>query len=155
MLCSILAETEFEEAAEREKQEELAETERLSQEHEDEEEFVHPMKRPRTSPVKAKLDQEEMWSCPICQRPQPANERLLNEHIDSCLSRDTIREAVNETIDSAASSDTEKKAHLAEKTNLLSRQSGTSKKRGRPSNVSTRGIELVRHGGKKQKTFFG
>lgn len=38
--------------------------------------------------------QEEWWDCPICLRPQAANERQFNEHIDLCLSRQTIRDAV-------------------------------------------------------------
>lgn len=37
--------------------------------------------------------EEEWWDCPICQRPQKPDERLFNEHIDLCLSRQTIREA--------------------------------------------------------------
>lgn len=38
--------------------------------------------------------EEELWDCPICSRPQTANERAFNEHIDLCLSRQTIRDAV-------------------------------------------------------------
>lgn len=34
--------------------------------------------------------------CPICQRPQPADDRLLNQHIDFCLSKQTIQETVQE-----------------------------------------------------------
>ena len=37
---------------------------------------------------------EQLWDCPICSRPQTADERLFNEHIDLCLSRQTIRDAV-------------------------------------------------------------
>jgi DNA polymerase kappa len=37
---------------------------------------------------------EQWWDCPICSRPQPAEERQFNDHIDLCLSRQTIREAV-------------------------------------------------------------
>ncbi|KAI5457941.1 hypothetical protein BGZ63DRAFT_392225 [Mariannaea sp. PMI_226] len=40
------------------------------------------------------MPQEERWDCPICSRPQPTSERLFNEHIDLCLSRQTIRDAV-------------------------------------------------------------
>lgn len=47
------------------------------------------------NPVKAPSPQpEELWDCPICSRPQAANERVFNEHIDLCLSRQTIRDAV-------------------------------------------------------------
>lgn len=38
--------------------------------------------------------EEEWWDCPICGRPQAADERQFNEHIDLCLSRQTIRDAV-------------------------------------------------------------
>lgn len=38
----------------------------------------------------------EPWYCPICSRPQPAEERRLNEHIDLCLSRQTIRDALQD-----------------------------------------------------------
>ncbi|KAF4121745.1 DNA polymerase kappa [Geosmithia morbida] len=37
---------------------------------------------------------EPCWDCPICRRPMAADERLFNQHIDLCLSRQTIREAV-------------------------------------------------------------
>jgi DNA polymerase kappa len=38
--------------------------------------------------------EEDWWNCPICGRPQSADERRFNEHIDLCLSRQTIRDAV-------------------------------------------------------------
>lgn len=41
----------------------------------------------------ASVAEDEWWDCPICNRPQAADERLFNEHIDLCLSRQTIREA--------------------------------------------------------------
>ncbi|KAJ9150288.1 DNA/RNA polymerase [Pleurostoma richardsiae] len=45
-------------------------------------------KEAKTSPP------EEWWECPICGRPQAADERQFNEHIDLCLSRQTIRDTV-------------------------------------------------------------
>ena len=36
------------------------------------------------------------WSCPICQRPHVAVEKAFNEHIDLCLSRPVIREALQD-----------------------------------------------------------
>jgi len=39
---------------------------------------------------------EGSWNCPICMRPQRADEREFNSHIDFCLSRETIKEAVND-----------------------------------------------------------
>lgn len=36
----------------------------------------------------------QQWICPICAVPQAADERAFNEHIDGCLSRQTIKEIV-------------------------------------------------------------
>lgn len=40
--------------------------------------------------------EEERWDCPICSRPQAADERQFNEHIDLCLSRQAIRDTVQQ-----------------------------------------------------------
>ncbi|KAI5784774.1 hypothetical protein EDC01DRAFT_663371 [Geopyxis carbonaria] len=37
------------------------------------------------------------WTCPICARPQPADDAGFNSHVDFCLSRAAIRDAVQET----------------------------------------------------------
>ncbi|KAL8752354.1 MAG: hypothetical protein Q9199_005794, partial [Rusavskia elegans] len=39
-------------------------------------------------------ENSDIWHCPICSRPQAASDREFNEHVDYCLSRGTIREAV-------------------------------------------------------------
>ncbi|KAI4220326.1 MAG: hypothetical protein LQ349_008113 [Xanthoria aureola] len=39
-------------------------------------------------------ENSDIWHCPICSRPQAASDREFNEHVDYCLSRRTIREAV-------------------------------------------------------------
>ncbi|KAK4108362.1 impB/mucB/samB family protein [Canariomyces notabilis] len=49
--------------------------------------------REQSKPAKA---EEEWWDCPVCSRPQPANERQFNEHIDLCLSRQAIRDTVQQ-----------------------------------------------------------
>ncbi|EXJ96031.1 DNA polymerase kappa subunit [Capronia coronata CBS 617.96] len=56
------------------------------------------LSRPRsqgTTPPRKDVS-EQRWDCPICQLPQPANDRDFNSHIDLCLSRQTIKEAVAE-----------------------------------------------------------
>ncbi|KAL7906137.1 hypothetical protein GGI35DRAFT_116124 [Trichoderma velutinum] len=78
---------------------------------------------PNPPPERGAQPEEEWWECPICLRPQAANERQFNEHIDLCLSRQTIRDAVQaddpkET--KPVPSDVNKRPKLAEK------------KRGRP-----------------------
>ncbi|KAI2615978.1 DNA/RNA polymerase [Hypoxylon sp. NC1633] len=47
----------------------------------------------RSAPVEEAV---EWWDCPICGRPQPADERLFNHHIDLCLSKQTIRDTVHQ-----------------------------------------------------------
>lgn len=88
---------EFEEAAREEQQDELEELETLSQLEEADQRRRHG-KEIMPNPQKgAELAEEEWWDCPICLRPQSPEERAFNEHIDLCLSRQTIREAVQDT----------------------------------------------------------
>ncbi|KAK7413591.1 hypothetical protein QQX98_007526 [Neonectria punicea] len=76
--------------------------------------------------------EEELWDCPICERPQAADERLFNEHIDLCLSRQTIRDAVQADGPSLPRDPTPeaKKPRVADK------------KRGRPRVVDPRQKQL-------------
>ncbi|CAJ2500132.1 Uu.00g029850.m01.CDS01 [Anthostomella pinea] len=84
-------------------------------------------------------EQEDWWDCPICSRPQPTDERLFNDHIDLCLSRQTIRDAVQK--------DSVHKSPAASDTPPPKRpKSGGEKKRGRSS-----GSEDPR----QRKLFFG
>ncbi|KAL2134311.1 hypothetical protein VTI74DRAFT_508 [Chaetomium olivicolor] len=77
------------------------------------------------NPVKEKsAPAEELWDCPVCARPQPADERQFNEHIDLCLSRQAIRDTVQQ--DAAA----QQQLHVDKVTSETKR--GREKKRGRP-----------------------
>ncbi|KAM0418679.1 hypothetical protein ACHAPT_012376 [Fusarium lateritium] len=84
------------------------------------------------NPVKEQAAEEEWWDCPICSRPQAADERQFNEHIDLCLSRQTIRDAVQEDGPPPRRDTTpeSKKPRVAEK------------KRGRPRAVDPRQKQL-------------
>lgn len=44
----------------------------------------------------ALVTEPEWWDCPICERPQVADEKRFNDHIDLCLSRQAIRETIQE-----------------------------------------------------------
>ncbi|KAL9629725.1 MAG: hypothetical protein Q9204_005111, partial [Flavoplaca sp. TL-2023a] len=57
---------------------------------------AYPKKEYRGSDSKADptAQNSDIWHCPICSRPQAASDRAFNEHVDYCLSRGTIREAV-------------------------------------------------------------
>ncbi|KAK3367462.1 hypothetical protein B0H63DRAFT_515324 [Podospora didyma] len=48
-------------------------------------------RREQSAPV-----EEDWWDCPICGRPQAADERNFNGHIDLCLSRKAIRDTVQQ-----------------------------------------------------------
>lgn len=114
----VWPDAEFEEAERQERQEEIAEIERLSQEHGTGDEapwatadWHEPFGRykygsgsgsAQTSPAKllqaAPIPDDQAWTCPICQLPQPPDEKTFNEHVDLCLSRQTIKEAVADAV---------------------------------------------------------
>ena len=129
----VWPEAEFEAAARQERQDEMNELERLSQEQQPDnipedleasnrrhkhgrEVLPNPapktqhvsstarelgpsvgFQKPATGFVKEIPREENLWTCPICARPQSASEKGFNEHIDFCLSKQTIREAVRDT----------------------------------------------------------
>ncbi|KAK4985742.1 hypothetical protein LTR66_001435 [Elasticomyces elasticus] len=65
-------------------------------------------------------DEKKRWDCPICGLSQVAEDRAFNEHIDSCLSKQTIKEIV--------------KTNPPERVPASPTASGTKGKRGRPRN---------------------
>ncbi|KAH0281430.1 DNA polymerase kappa, partial [Aureobasidium melanogenum] len=103
--------SEFEEAARQEKQDDLDTLEKLSQEY-----IEEYNNSPKPSAVghagtiiesvpaatsegtkkEERDEKEETWSCPICSQPQSADAVLFNQHIDGCLSKQTIKEIVRE-----------------------------------------------------------
>lgn len=98
----VWPEEEFEEAARQERQDEMNELEVLSQEEQVEETDRRHKHGKEALPNPQKVDQVQnpdgvLWDCPICARPQMANDKDFNEHVDYCLSRQTIKEAINET----------------------------------------------------------
>ncbi|KEF62212.1 DNA polymerase kappa subunit [Exophiala aquamarina CBS 119918] len=116
----VWPDSEFEEAARQERQDEMEELHRLSQEQEPQAEqedstpsgadWHEPFGRykygsepnspakhgrlPNAQKVTVSVQEGQIWDCPICQVPQPANDKDFNDHIDLCLSRQTIKEAV-------------------------------------------------------------
>lgn len=94
---------------------------------------ANPKKRQQSAP------EEEWWDCPICNRPQTANERAFNEHIDLCLSRQTIRDAAQADDGIALASSTTNTIQPAKKAKL------GDKKKSKSSSVDPR----------QRKLFFG
>ncbi|KAF4631473.1 hypothetical protein G7Y89_g6659 [Cudoniella acicularis] len=93
----------FEDAERQEREDDLQELESLSQEID---KRRHHGKEIVPNPKKGDEQEEQWWDCPICSRPQAASEREFNEHIDLCLSRQTIRDAVQETAATNSRGDT-------------------------------------------------
>jgi DNA polymerase kappa len=131
-------EEEFEEAARQEINDEMNELEKLSQEHEHEQQ-QHPAEPPNEA---QEAVAEEQWTCPICTLPQSPDDATFNAHIDFCLSKQTIKEAVKST---------------APATSIMERQSSVSKstpktgKRGRPKKEPLHTDQKARE---KRRAFF-
>ena len=175
-------EEDFEEAARQERQDEMNELERLSQEKDPngsdfltaEERLEEANRRhkhgrailpnpdptyrgpnssvgfqkPATNPVPP-ANEEPFWPCPICARPQSANDKDLNDHIDFCLSKQTIKEVARETSPSPSAWE---QPVLDGRGKENSNGSGSGSGRGRPK--GKRKSEAVGERGNK-RLFFG
>ncbi|CAG8185259.1 unnamed protein product [Penicillium olsonii] len=90
----IDAEEAFETAARQEVQEDMNDLEQLSQDI--------PQVPATIQPEEPVVTEPPLWDCPICGRPQISDDRTFNEHVDFCLSKQTIREAVQDTEEAEA-----------------------------------------------------
>lgn len=91
------AEEEFEAAALEEQLDEMNTLEKLSQDLEDSRHnWEYEQNKAETRPPDTK---PAVWTCPVCSVAQPTDNTLFNEHVDFCLSRDTITEAVRDTLE--------------------------------------------------------
>jgi DNA polymerase kappa len=86
----ISAEEAFERAARQEIQEEMNDLEKLSQEISESNE----VDQSESNPVFPGETQPTYWDCPVCSKPQIADDRIFNDHVDYCLSKRTIKEAI-------------------------------------------------------------
>ena len=186
----VWPEEEFEEAARQERQDDMNELERLSQEQQalDDTRTLNPLtqeehleesnrrhkhgreilpnptpkkpttantrelgpsvgfQKPATGYVSPSKAEEKPWTCPICARPQSASEKDFNDHIDFCLSRQTIKEAVR---DHSASPPAPEKAVEAES----GKENGAVRGRGRPKGKRKGEVVGAERGNKR--LFFG
>jgi DNA polymerase kappa len=127
-------EEEFEEAARQERNDEMNELEKLSQEHEQQDH------RAKSEPKEQQTATEEQWQCPICTVPQPPDDATFNAHIDFCLSKQTIKEAVKSTV-----------PPTLEKQPSVSKSIPKKGKRGRPKNEPPPSDQKARE---KRRAFF-
>jgi DNA polymerase kappa len=126
----IWPEEEFEEAARQERNDEMNELEKLSQEQEREQEQDE-----QSTP-------EPQWQCPVCSNPQPPDDASFNAHIDFCLSKQTIREVVKSTAPPPPA---------LEKQSSVPKTTTKKGKRGRPKNEGTVSEQQARE---KRRAFF-
>ncbi|KAH8690108.1 putative DNA-directed polymerase kappa [Talaromyces proteolyticus] len=98
----LSAEQDFENAARQEREDEINELEKLSQEYNNDNDTPFINTIPTTDPTKSPPSPKpaEIWTCPICSHTQPADDKIFNEHVDYCLSKGTILEAVQSSTDS-------------------------------------------------------
>lgn len=106
----VWPEEEFERAAKLEAEEEMESMQQLSQE------------------LAVEEKQSETWHCPICSNPQPADDTSFNQHIDDCLSRQTIKEAVRDASGEAQPA-TERASTTKRKSPPQQDQAGRNKQR--------------------------
>jgi DNA polymerase kappa len=137
----VWPEQDFEEAAARERNEEMNELEQLSQEYERTQikEDTGATITPQSEPAA-----DEQWTCPICSLPQPPDDGTFNAHIDFCLSRDTIKEAVKSTAPTPPPPSLDRMP-------TVSKPVQKKGKRGRPKNESHPSEEQARE---KKRAFF-
>jgi DNA polymerase kappa len=129
-------EEEFEEAARQERNDEMNELEKLSQEQGHERQGS----RAKSEPEEQQAPAEEQWQCPICTLPQPPDDAMFNSHIDYCLSKQTIKEAVKSTA-----------PPTLQKQSSVSKSIPKKGKRGRPKNETPPSEQQARE---KRRTFF-
>lgn len=101
----VWPEAEFEEAARQEREDQMNELERLSQDHAERNEsrsesnyqLGAALGTADAAASPPQPQEQQQWICPICTLPQPPDDTTFNSHIDFCLSRQTIKEVVQST----------------------------------------------------------
>lgn len=142
----VWPEEEFEEAARQERNNEMNELEQLSQDYEKQKLSSNsPVGQPTPKESEAIVEEQEQWTCPICTLPQPSDDAKFNAHIDFCLSKQTIKEAVEATSPTPLSS---RPSPAPSKHPPLPKPKG---KRGRPKNEQAVLDEKTRE---KRRAFF-
>ncbi|KAF3480586.1 uncharacterized protein GIQ15_05933 [Arthroderma uncinatum] len=114
-------EEEFEAAASQERMDDMESLENLSQELESRDKTYQNGND--KDPDAAETGKLEKWFCPICSIPQPPDHTQFNQHVDYCLSRETIKEIVQGTLGSEDSPSTQlnKRKAVGEATSVRKR----------------------------------
>ncbi|KAF2476557.1 DNA polymerase kappa [Lindgomyces ingoldianus] len=149
----VWPESEFEEAARQERNDEMNELEKLSQEQE------HVNANNPLNPANSEIQTQDPdpdpdpWICPICSLPQSPDDSSFNSHIDFCLSRQTIKETIKATAPvSMISTSTNAKPRPSP---ALASSAKNKGKRGRPKNEAGSGSkDNFEKGREKRRAFF-
>lgn len=138
-------EEEFEEAARQERNNDMNELEKLSQEYQAELDNAGDV--PPSAQPQEDATPDTQWTCPICSLPQTPDDASFNAHIDFCLSKQTIKEVVQ----AAKPVHHQPQQALAESKSSASVKSVQKGKRGRPKKE---GVELDERAREKRRAFF-
>ena len=116
-------------------------------------EYLGSSSSPSSASANAESGQEvedgAIWHCPICQRPQlRTSEKEINEHVDFCLSRQTIKEVVADGVGAGSSTCSGQE----EKETMLPALERDNPAKGRGKR---KGGEDGREGLKRKAMFFG
>ena len=106
-------------------------------------------RRQASSPLEKQGRKEEAFFCPICGLAQPKDDRALNDHIDICLSRQTIKEVVNEASPLASGSSG---GGMEASVRVRRSESRGKENRGRKRKG---GVPVTTTVGRNKKLFFG
>ena len=131
---------EFEDAERQEHQEKIDQLAALSQEvgSKNEQNMKEKGSKSFEHYDKPAEHEEEWWDCPICSRPQAANEKEFNDHIDLCLSRQAIKEAVQDEKRAASEDgDKERESHTLAQPEAKRVKTGSKKEQARRKNGKT------------------
>lgn len=143
----VWPEQEFEDAARQEREDEMNELEKFSQDE-------MPIQENELSlnlPAAIIESKQTSWPCPICDHPQPPNDKDFNYHIDFCLSRKTIKEAVEQDSQLPIMP----QSHSRRRNSGFSAKGLTSSRGPEGGRGKRRGIERTSGNEKRQMVLFG
>jgi DNA polymerase kappa len=145
---TLLDELMFEDAERQEREDELHELESLSQKIEEQQQQQQQTSKEDDGDDQEREEEQHWWDCPICHRPQDPDEKSFNAHIDLCLSRQTIRDALQETSNLAAAVNTSNEEGR-------STQAPAKKARHHHDRGREKGPGVVAGDPKQRRLFFG
>ncbi|KAI9894773.1 MAG: hypothetical protein M1814_002130 [Vezdaea aestivalis] len=129
----VWPEAEFEESVRREREADAENIERCSQELElalNEEHWKgFETHSPEEEAKDCGKEVEEAWNCPVCGKPQTAEDRAFNDHIDFCLSKGIIKRAADAFVEDRKPRDKDQSTYAIRVSAAEQKTLGQNKKR--------------------------